>query len=298
MVKKSNMTLKEAEIEIDYFVDEFFTKNLFGLKNEKIQEGAVKGCSYFRELKKAGRNGQGFSLWLEKWEKWSYCLSVYFTKKTFDKYFPDYERTDYYRKACWDCGCDNVKEPSPNELTFQYCEGEYYLSLYIKEGSERESIKKFFDHPEIRRVCHFSDDKITERLQQSWARVGQGKYRDDMLELWQNACSVTGCSIKEVLVASHAKPWRDCNLDEKTDSHNGLLLSANLDALFDKFLITFDKNWKIKIAAGLEEDCRKMGITKDMIVNYEILDEIDRKKVQFFLEEHRNRFKKKEINRT
>lgn len=245
---------------------------------------------------KAPKNGQGFDLWLEKWKKWRFCLAVCFTKKTFERYFKNYKATRYYKEDCWDCDSESVKEPKQNDLTFQYCEGYYYLSLYIKDGSERESIKKFLDHPEIKRVCHFSDDKITERLQQSWARVGQGKYRDDMLDLWQNACSVTRCCIKESLVASHAKPWRDCAPEEKTDAHNGLLLSANLDALFDKFLITFDKNWKIKIAAGLEKECRKIGVTKDMVINYEILDEDDRKEVQLFLEEHRRKFKEKNEN--
>ena len=35
------------------------------------------------------------------------------------------------------------------------------------------------------------------------ARIGQGRYRRRMLELWGGRCAVTGCALSEVLVASH-----------------------------------------------------------------------------------------------
>ena len=41
--------------------------------------------------------------------------------------------------------------------------------------------------------------------------------------------------------ASHAKPWAECANDaERLDVFNGFLLVANLNALFDRFLISFD----------------------------------------------------------
>lgn len=44
-----------------------------------------------------------------------------------------------------------------------------------------------------------------------------------------------------VLRASHAKPWADCASDEeRLDVFNGFLLCAHLDALFDRFLLSFD----------------------------------------------------------
>jgi predicted restriction endonuclease len=71
-------------------------------------------------------------------------------------------------------------------------------------------------------------------------RVGQDRYRQAMLTYWGGACAVTGLSLQPVLRASHAKPWADCTTDaERLDVFNGFLLSANLDALFDKFLISF-----------------------------------------------------------
>jgi len=72
-------------------------------------------------------------------------------------------------------------------------------------------------------------------------RVGQQAYRQAMLNYWGGACAVTGLALRQAVRASHAKPWADCETDaERLDVFNGFLLSANLDALFDQFLISFD----------------------------------------------------------
>lgn len=72
-------------------------------------------------------------------------------------------------------------------------------------------------------------------------RVGQDTYRKAMLDYWGGACAVTGVSIPAVLRASHVVPWAECESDaQRLDVFNGFLLTANLDALFDRFLISFD----------------------------------------------------------
>jgi len=72
-------------------------------------------------------------------------------------------------------------------------------------------------------------------------RVGQDTFREALMDYWGGACAVTGIALPEVLRASHAKPWADCETDEeRLDVFNGFLLCANLDALFDRGLITFD----------------------------------------------------------
>jgi hypothetical protein len=72
-------------------------------------------------------------------------------------------------------------------------------------------------------------------------RVGQDTFRQALLDYWGGACAVTGIDLQEVLRASHAKPWAACEDDkERLNVFNGLLLTANLDALFDRGLISFD----------------------------------------------------------
>lgn len=97
-------------------------------------------------------------------------------------------------------------------------------------------------------------------------RVGQNKFRDAMLDYWGGACAVTGVALPEVLRASHAKPWADCATDaERLDVFNGFLLSANLDALFDRFLISFDEQGVLIISSELAGiDLQPLGISPGM----------------------------------
>ena len=71
------------------------------------------------------------------------------------------------------------------------------------------------------------------------ARIGQGLFRDLVLDYWKSG-SVTGCRDARLLIASHIKPWKSCDPQEAIDKCNGLLLTPNLDNLFDQGLITFD----------------------------------------------------------
>lgn len=279
------MNKDEASQRINAFIHEFFPDECY-TKNFKVKNG--ENDDFYKVLKRVGSNGPGIELWYENWDgKWVFALAMSFSKETFEKYFPNYTKSEYYVADCWDC----QKMPKFGRLCFQSNGHNYYLSLYIKEGSEYKSIQKFYANQDVKNICHFGD-KCTERLQQSWARVGQGVFRNKMIKMWNGACSVTGCEMKEVLVASHAKPWRDCNSKEKVDEHNGLLLVPNLDALFDKFLITFDEKGKIQIRKEVEKECKKLNITKNMKVDFARLNESDQKSVQYFLAEHRKYFRK------
>jgi len=80
------------------------------------------------------------------------------------------------------------------------------------------------------------------------ARRGQGKFRRDLEHLWDNACAVTGCSVRAVLRASHVKSWHSSSNVERLDLHNGLLLAAHLDALFDAGLITFNDDGSMLVS--------------------------------------------------
>lgn len=56
-----------------------------------------------------------------------------------------------------------------------------------------------------------------------------------------------------MLVASHIKPWRDSNNQERLDKFNGLLLLANLDKAFDLGFILFTDTGLVMISSQLEE---------------------------------------------
>lgn len=85
-------------------------------------------------------------------------------------------------------------------------------------------------------------------------RIGQDIFRDGLLEYWQGRCAITEVGLAGVLRASHIKAWADCATDaERLDVHNGLLLAAYLDALFDKHLNSVDDDGVVLVGPGIGE---------------------------------------------
>ena len=84
----------------------------------------------------------------------------------------------------------------------------------------------------------------TERDALTKARLGQGLFRHRVAEL-EPACRVTGLARQQFLVASHIKPWRDCDNRERLSGANGLLLSPHVDKLFDRHWISFDADGQL-----------------------------------------------------
>ena len=109
----------------------------------------------------------------------------------------------------------------------------------------------------------------TERRGLVTSRVGQGFYRNKILFRWGEKCAVTGLSITTVLIASHIHPWKDATDEERLDVGNGILLSPNLDALFDKHFISFEDNGSILISDLLSESERNVlglvGLSLSMV---------------------------------
>lgn len=102
------------------------------------------------------------------------------------------------------------------------------------------------------------DEPETTRTALSQARLGQGRFRRDLLALWGGACAVTGCDVVEALRASHCKPWRDASNAERLNPANGLLLVATLDALFDAGLIAFSDGGEMLLDASLTSERQSM----------------------------------------
>ncbi|RQO73965.1 hypothetical protein DBR43_00730 [Pedobacter sp. KBW06] len=96
-------------------------------------------------------------------------------------------------------------------------------------------------------------------------RVGQAKFRDDLIKRWFGKCAITNFSGVDLLVASHIKPWAICEDDrERLDPDNGLLLSPSYNALFDRFLISFDETGKIVKSERIEwDDLKLLDVQKE-----------------------------------
>jgi HNH endonuclease len=124
------------------------------------------------------------------------------------------------------------------------------------------------------------------------ARIGQGKFREDVLACWENRCAVTGTSVTAAIRASHLQPWKGSTDSQRLDPNNGLPLLATLDALFDRYLITFDKTGWLKLSAELSNlssaDLGRLGINDAMRLRRQLTDE-----QETFLALHRAAFSRR-----
>ncbi len=83
-------------------------------------------------------------------------------------------------------------------------------------------------------------------------RVNQGVFKDRLLFRY-NRCCLCNVTQKDFLIASHIKPWKDSDENERLDIDNGLLLCPNHDKAFDRGYISFDDDGKILISDKLDE---------------------------------------------
>ena len=94
------------------------------------------------------------------------------------------------------------------------------------------------------------------------ARVGQGYFRDLLINKYSCKCALCNISTKSMLMASHIKEWALSTDAEKLDENNGLLLCAHHDALFDKHLITFDDSGNVEVSPTLSDQEKvDLGLT-------------------------------------
>lgn len=109
------------------------------------------------------------------------------------------------------------------------------------------------------------------------ARKNQNKFREALFKR-ENKCKICGLAHKELLIASHIKPWSESTPEEKLNHFNGFLLCPNHDFLFDKHLITFEDNGQIIISKRLSEDDKQLlNINNDIVIN------IEEKNKKFFM---------------
>ena len=117
------------------------------------------------------------------------------------------------------------------------------------------------------------------------SRLGQGKFRSELLKLYP-ACPITKIKLKALLKASHIKPWRDSDNNERLDKFNGFMLAAHIDALFDNGYISFEDDGRLLISDLCRNDIDKLII--DTNIKIKIYDESKK-----YLEWHRDHIYKK-----
>jgi hypothetical protein len=122
-------------------------------------------------------------------------------------------------------------------------------SLHLDEESQRRNAEMA-----ITQAIERSPIEETTRMALIAARVGQGRFRADVLRV-EPRCRVTGVDDQRLLVASHIRPWHRCPANEqRLDPSNGLMLTPTFDRMFDRGLITFEDDGEVHVSPTVRKD--------------------------------------------
>ena len=105
------------------------------------------------------------------------------------------------------------------------------------------------------------DLTATQKQQLVTARKGQGIFRQRVLAL-EPRCRVTGVTNPWLLSAGHIRPWRSCaTAAQRLDGANGLMLTPDVDRLFDRGMISFGDDGRALVSPALARaDLAAMGL--------------------------------------
>jgi putative restriction endonuclease len=98
-------------------------------------------------------------------------------------------------------------------------------------------------------------------------RVNQGFFRSAVLAAYGSKCCITGCSVPELLNASHIVPWAS-DVKNRTNPRNGLCLNALHDRAFDCGLLTITSALTVKISRKVTRNPADVG-THELLVRYD-----------------------------
>lgn len=257
------MNIVELRIKLENLVKEI---------NSLSQQNIV----YFHQQAKEERNNMAIkgvkgtpigstSLYIHPNKKFTYSISLY--GKSIEK-----EMFDFMVDLCG-------KKPfgyahPPKGQAYWKVENENFN--IIRKAAYRyaglDSSREYFDQSlnndiahDIQKILKQTDIETTEKESLIQCRIGQGKFRENLINLWQG-CSVTGVKIISLLVASHIKPWCYSDNKERLDPFNGFLLLPNIDKAFDMGYISFDEKGMILISKDLD-DFGLLGIKRSMQIN-------------------------------
>ena len=192
----------------------------------------------------------------------------------------------------------------PDELEMQY---QYALSINFDENkyNQIDYLIGFLKYmPELsysNGVLEFEDNKsviagndvISVKRDPILMRIYRKKLFDESMRIYDRLLCYACKMPWKGLVASHIKPLATCirqqNMTEAYDKNNGLLLSPNLDAYFDKFDISFDDAVNIILGKTIPDEI------KEVIKEYKLDSKVLNDQRKNYLRYHRQLFDSKNM---
>ncbi len=169
---------------------------------------------------------------------------------------------------------------------------EFYVRKYNQVNHFKSVLSYLDDLVFVDGILKFEEDAHVV-LQEKALKDKKRKRKDYLHKIYKNLLKEeseeklkkTQCMVEQLsypsLVASHIKPFIDSDDNEAYDSQNGLLLSRNMDILFDKGYITFEDDGTLDFVEELEEDVKKH------LIKYKLDKQFLTKERLLYLDYHR-----------
>ena len=169
-----------------------------------------------------------------------------------------------------------------------------YNGLYEKFKLKEKTVKEW-ELAKERYIDGDADEK-TRRAQNKWRNLLAQEIMNYNSKEGEVFCPFTYIAadyetLGTIFRASHIKAFSDCDIEEAYDINNGLLLCANADAYFDKYLITVSEDKKIIYSFLLEKE---VGLLNDIKLNQPIFEKILNEDRMIYMKEHREKFYRRE----
>jgi putative restriction endonuclease len=157
-----------------------------------------------------------------------------------------------------------------------------YLTNLLRKLDDIVFVKDVLYFEEDARIIFGEDLQDKRRLRDPYLHR---LYKNQLKEESSAFFKKTKCMVEKleypVLIASHIKPFIKSDDIEAYDANNGLLLSKNMDSLFDLGYITFDNQGNIIFAKDLSKE------VKDFVSNYSLEPPFLTEQRKAYLEYHR-----------
>lgn len=153
-------------------------------------------------------------------------------------------------RASWDEFHENLNEVAPaSEVAFQTLFGANEAEAFEVTPKDGVVVRKMPIGP-------------TEATTTAKIRRGQDYFRQAVLNNFEGRCGVTGLAVSDLLIASHILPWGKYEA-QRLDVRNGLCLSRLHDAAFDRGLITFDADLKMRVSTRLKDELPQRAVVEN-----------------------------------
>ena len=153
-------------------------------------------------------------------------------------------------------GIMKVEETKKNFLVTTFGSIENAMEFLANPGNKLTSISNYLTKKQI---SEETEIKIKHGINKQ--RVGQQKFRSNVLQNFAYKCAVCKLSEKELLEAAHIIPVENEVIAGKTN--NGICLCGNCHKMFDKGFFSFDKDYKIVISKKRQISNKILALLKN-----------------------------------